>query len=149
MVINSRKFNTGCNTLVKFKIYIPVLSGVPVLSFMTIFFQYRIQSRIAYCIISLNLEQFCQLFFVFHAIDIFEAYKPVLFFFFRVTSVAYGDSQARGQIRATAAGLQHGSQQCWILNPLSEARDQTLNFMFPSWILFHCTMTGTLDQIFY
>ena len=30
-----------------------------------------------------------------------------------------------------------------ILNPLSEARDQTRNLMVPSWIHFHPTMTGT------
>ena len=28
-------------------------------------------------------------------------------------------------IGVTAAGLHHSSQQCWIRNPLSEARDQT------------------------
>ena len=30
---------------------------------------------------------------------------------------------ARGRIGAAAAGLYHSSQQCQILNPLSEARD--------------------------
>ena len=60
------------------------------------------------------------------------------FVFFRGTSMAYGGSQARGRIRAVATGhshshtrselhlhLQHSSQHCWILNPLSEARDYT------------------------
>ena len=28
--------------------------------------------------------------------------------------------------------LHHSSQQCWILNPLSEARDQTCNLMVPA-----------------
>ena len=46
-----------------------------------------------------------------------------LFFFLRATSTAYGGSQARGRMGAVAAGLHHSSQQCWILNPLSEARD--------------------------
>ena len=61
---------------------------------------------------------------------------------------AYGDSQARGLIRAVVAGLcqshsnagskprlQPTSQlswQCRILNPLSKARDQTHNLMVPS-----------------
>ena len=40
--------------------------------------------------------------------------------------------------------LHHSSRQCRILNPPSEARDQTCNLMVPRWILFHCTMTGTL-----
>ena len=39
--------------------------------------------------------------------------------------------------------LHHSSQQCRILNPLSEARDQTNNLMVPSQICFHCAMTGT------
>ena len=58
--------------------------------------------------------------------------------------VAYGNSQAKGPIgavaaslaRATAAqdsshtcNLHHSSQQHWILNPLSEAKDRTLILM--------------------
>ena len=39
--------------------------------------------------------------------------------------------------------LHHSSQQCWILNLLSKARDRTGNLMFPSGIHFCCTMTGT------
>uniref|UniRef100_A0A8D1MKD3 Uncharacterized protein n=1 Tax=Sus scrofa TaxID=9823 RepID=A0A8D1MKD3_PIG len=39
--------------------------------------------------------------------------------------------------------LHHSSWQCWILNPLSEVRDRTLNLMVPSGIRFRCTMTGT------
>ena len=37
----------------------------------------------------------------------------------------------------------HGSQQCQIFNPLSEARDQTHNLMVPSWIHFCCDSMGT------
>ena len=39
--------------------------------------------------------------------------------------------------------LHHSSQQCWILNPLSESRDQTRKLMVPSRIRFCCAMTGT------
>ena len=61
-------------------------------------------------------------------------------FFFRVTLVAYGSSQTRGQIGAAAAGtwqlqqcrvqshvcnLSSSSQQCQILNPLNKVRGQT------------------------
>ena len=38
--------------------------------------------------------------------------------------------------------LYHSSRQRWILNPLSEARDQTRNIMVPSWIRFLCATTG-------
>ena len=39
--------------------------------------------------------------------------------------------------------LHHSSRQYRILNPLSEARDQTSNLMLPSWICFCCTTIGT------
>ena len=48
------------------------------------------------------------------------------FFLFTAASVAYGSSQVRGHIGAAAAGLYHSSRQRQILNPLSEARGQTL-----------------------
>uniref|UniRef100_A0A8D0VA66 Contactin-5 n=1 Tax=Sus scrofa TaxID=9823 RepID=A0A8D0VA66_PIG len=67
-----------------------------------------------------------------------------------------GDGTASSQIRlpgyarATATpdpshicSLHHSSQQCWILNPLSKARNSTRNLVVPSQICFYCTMTGT------
>ena len=39
--------------------------------------------------------------------------------------------------------LHQSSRQHWILKALSEARDQTRNFMVPSWIHFRCTTMGT------
>ena len=36
----------------------------------------------------------------------------------------------------------HSSRQCWILNQLSEARDQTCILMYTSQICFCCTTTG-------
>ena len=56
------------------------------------------------------------------------------FFFFSAPPAAYGSSQSRGQIRATATAtpdpshicdLHHGSWKYQILNLLNKARDQT------------------------
>ena len=66
-------------------------------------------------------------------------YQAVYFFlFFRATPKAYGSSRlgVKSELQllayATAmqdpsliCNLQHNSQQCWILNPLSKAREQT------------------------
>ena len=45
--------------------------------------------------------------------------------------------------------LPHSSQQHQILNPLSEAKNQTRNLMVTSWIHFCCTMMGTPLGIFF
>ena len=45
--------------------------------------------------------------------------------------------------------LHHISQQRRILNPLSEARDQTRHLIVPSWIRFHCTTTGTPPSVYF
>ena len=74
----------------------------------------------------------------------------VLFFVFsRAAPMAHGGSQARGRIRAVAAGLHHGlrtsdpshiwdlhhsSWQHQTLNPLSEARDRTHVLIDTSWV---------------
>ena len=56
-----------------------------------------------------------------------SSYSDFLFvcFFLLLGAVpsAYGGSQVRGPIGATATGIHHSSQQPRILNPLSEARD--------------------------
>ena len=75
-----------------------------------------------------------------------ESFFFFLFVSFRATTRACGSSQARGWIRtyttATAmrdpshiCGLRCPSQQRWILNPLSEARDRTLILMDASQVL--------------
>ena len=39
--------------------------------------------------------------------------------------------------------LHHSSQQCWIVNPMSEARDGTRILMDASRVQYHCTTMGT------
>ena len=64
--------------------------------------------------------------------------------------MAHGGSQARAPCHSTAMpdlscvhDPHHSSQQCQILNPLSEARDQTHKLMVTSRVHFRCAMTGT------
>ena len=90
--------------------------------------------------------------YMFKADELFLLFFFLSFYLFRASLVAYGASQARSLIGTVAPAyttatamsdlshicdLQHSSPQHWILNPLSEARDQTRNPMFPSWIRFH------------
>ena len=80
-----------------------------------------------------------------------------LFSLFRAAHLAYGSSWAEDELElqlpayATATAtpdlghvcnLHHSSQQHWILNPLSKARDRTLNLMVPSQIHFQCATVG-------
>ena len=69
---------------------------------------------------------------------------------FRAAPAAYGSFQARSRTGAVAAGLHHTAaqdlshvwdlhhtqQQCQVLNPLSDARNQTHIVMDTSWV--HC-----------
>ena len=75
------------------------------------------------------------------------------FFFFGHMEVPRLEAESEVQLPAytTAIAMQdlsricnlnHGSRQCWILNPLSKARDGTSVLMVTSWIHFHHT-TGT------
>ena len=84
-----------------------------------------------------------------------------LFFFFlsfQAPPVTYGGSQARGTMGTITAGqttaramqnpsqvcdLYHSLPQCWIPNPLSEARDPTDILMDTSRIHFRCATTET------
>ena len=77
-----------------------------------------------------------------------------------------GGSQPRSLIGAVAAGLHHShrnvrselrlrcvcdlhqsSWQHWILNPLSEARDRTLNLVVPSRIRFRCATRAAPERL--
>ena len=100
-------------------------------------------------IISLFSSKFVSDFFSFFCLFV----CLFVFVFFAISwaaPVAYRGSQARGPIRAVAAGLHttatatldpsrifdlhHSSRQCQILNPLSKARDRTRNLLVPSQI---------------
>ena len=74
------------------------------------------------------------------------------------TSAEYGGSQAGGRIRAAAVSLNHShnttrcnlhhsSQQCWILNPLIRARDQTCILIDTSRVHYHWATMETLRFI--
>ena len=61
---------------------------------------------------------------------------------FRAEHVAYGSSQARGRIGATAADLHHSHSntdliRVWILNPLSGVRDRTCVLMGTNQVHYH------------
>ena len=85
---------------------------------------------------------------------------PAFFFFplFRAACVAYGGSQAGSELElplpacttATATwdprhvcNLHHSSWQRWLLNPLSQARDQTCILMDTSRARYSWATTGT------
>ena len=85
------------------------------------------------------------------------------FFFFRAIPAVYGSSWAKGRIRAAAAGLAraiatrdpsltydlHYSLQQWqLLNPLSEARDQTCILMNTSRFCNLLSHNGNSQQSF-
>ena len=55
---------------------------------------------------------------------------------------AYTTATAMGDL-SSVCNLHHSSQQCWILNPLSKARDRTHILMATSWIRFCCATKGT------
>ena len=59
-----------------------------------------------------------------------------ILFFFRAAPVTYVGSQA-------SCNLCQNSWQCWILNPLSKARNWTCVFTDTSQIHFHWATTGT------
>ena len=101
-----------------------------------------VPSWICFCCSTTGIPLFFTFFFFF----------LVFFVFSRAAPMAYGSFQARDQIgntvltytTATATQdlshvceLHHSSRQCQILNPLSEARDQTCILMDTSQIHFH------------
>ena len=79
------------------------------------------------------------------------------FFPLKAAPVAHGGSQARESelqlptyTTATATpdqshicDLHRSSQQCQILNPMIETRDQTRNLTVPTRMHFHCAIKGT------
>ena len=87
----------------------------------------------------------------------------IYFLLFRAETTAYGspwlgvksELQVLAHARAIATrdpshicNLHRSSRQHRILNPLSEARDQTCIFMDASRIHFHCTTMGTPEKRF-
>ena len=84
------------------------------------------------------------------------------FFFLRATPAAYGSSQVELELQlpayATATAttdlscifsLHSSSHQCWILNPLSGARNRTGILRDKSWVCYHWATTGTPRQHYF
>ena len=83
-----------------------------------------------------NLQLFCKLLFFVCLFVFFLGSHP---WHMEVPSLGTEELQVSAYTTATATpdpsrvcDLHHGSWQCWILNSLSEARDQTRNLMVPS-----------------
>ena len=97
------------------------------------------------------------------------AFFCFVFLSFLGHTAAYGNSQARGQIRAVAAGLHPQTQphrtqapsatytisatpqlmQCWILNTPSEARGRTHVFTDNSQVCYHWATTGNPKSCYF
>ena len=93
-----------------------------------------IKFRIMFCQSTLFVINFIKYtYFIIYTIFLFLlGFFWFVFLFFRAAPAAYRSSHARGPIYATATAKQDlscicdphcSSQQCWILNPLREARD--------------------------
>ena len=98
-----------------------------------------------------------------------KCYFIIFLFLFMALPVAYGSSQARGQIEAAAAGLCH-SHSNWgselrlqptlqlvaapTLNPQCDTKDRTCILMDTSWVCYCWAMTGnapspTFDKLYF
>ena len=95
-----------------------------------------------------------------HLIHIFLFFS----FFLGPAPVAFGSSQARGQIGVqlpvytTATAMQDPSHVCdlyhilrqyWILNPLNDARDGTHILVDTSWVCYHWATMGIPMKVFH
>ena len=100
-------------------------------------------------------------------LSLLQPHSPSSFFFFflslfRAAPIAYGGSQASGQIRAVATSHSHSRrtpdlsgpcnlccslEQCQILNPLSEARDRICILMDISQVLNPLSHNGNSSPL--
>ena len=77
---------------------------------------------------------------------VYRFLKKYFFFLFRVPTVAYGYSQARGCIGAASATYTPAHSNAGSFNPLSEARDQIHKLIDTSWILSPLRPSWELPQ---
>ena len=95
--------------------------------------------------------------------DLVQYFIFFFWLFLRGCTMAYGSSQARGRIRAVAAGLHHSHSNArselhlWPtpqlkampdLNPLSKGRDRARILMDASKICFHWATNGNSNPVF-
>ena len=85
-----------------------------------------------------------------------QIFSPILFYLFTLKHMEVHRLRVNSELQLLAYAtvtamwdlsciydLHHSSRQCWILNPLSEARDRTYVLMDTSQIRFPWAMTGT------
>ena len=116
-------------------ILVGFITSVPLPSWELLLYIFKFFSRFSLDRLSLEQKSRGEIFFFFFVFFcLFFVVVVVVVAISWAAPAAYGGSQARGLIGAVAASLHHSSQQRWILNLLSKARDQTCNLIVPSWI---------------
>ena len=85
---------------------------------------------------------FCLLSFVFLGLGPWHMKVPRVGVELELQTLAYTTATAAPDL-SCLCNLHHSSQQCWILNPLSEARDRTCVLLDPSQAHFCWTTMGT------
>ena len=92
-----------------------------------------------------NVNFFCVIFFL--GPQVWHMELPRLGVKWELQLLAYTTATATMDL-SSICGLHHSSQQCQILSPLSEARNQTQVPMDTSWVPYHWATVGTSVNYF-
>ena len=112
--------------------------------------------RVFLCVVVVQVHHRLGLFLI--TVDL----KVLFFCLLRAAPTAYGSSQAKGWISATAASHSHSNSRSKAClqpvpqltatldpQPTEQGQDQTLIFMDTSWIHFRCATMGTPRSFFF